>query len=396
MLSTNALHVHSGYGIQSRLLAHRLRAAGHEVAVAAFYGLRGAILDIDGFRHYPAGRLEYNADVIEDHCAHYGADVLITICDLIHQDPAATARLRARGMQVLHWIPVDCEPLSILDDANLRAGGGTPVAMSRFGERVLREAGHDPLYIPHCVDTSVFAPADDAERAARRADTGLAGKFVVAMNAMNKDSVRKGFFEAYEGFAAFARRCPDSVLLLHSEMASSSFDHGEAVALAGIGSRVMMMGGQHGEQPDYVIKTGGFTSADMAAWYGRADVYLCTSWGEAFCVPLVEAQACGVPVIGTNCSAVTEHARGGWLVDSEPKYNPVHKRRWRAPVIRAVTAALLRAHAAWSGPAYGRRRQQARAYAAGYDADAVFAQHWVPALAMLEAGRFRIDDKTST
>lgn len=373
-IDTNALHAHTAYAIQARHLARRLRDDGHQVAIFAFYGVRGAILNIDGFPHYPAGRLEYNADVIEQHCADWQTDVLITLCDLAHQDPAAFARLRAAGVKVLHWVPVDCEPLSVLDEAVLKIGGGTPVAMSRFGERMLAGAGLVPLYAPHCVDTDLFRPVDGGRDEMREA-AGVGQRFAVAINAMSKDSIRKGFFEAYEGFAAFHVKHPKSVILLHSEQEGSQFDHAEFAQLAGIASAFIV-------SEDYKIKTGRLDDQYMAQWTNLADVYLCASWGEGFGVPVVEAQACGVPVIATDCSALTELVQPGtgWRVPSELKPNPLHKRRWRAPWIKGITQALESAHRAWEhgGSAWAQRQSRAREFALAYDADAVYAEYWRP------------------
>ncbi len=96
-LSAPALHVQSGYGIQARQLAHRLKDAGHQVAVLAFQGHSGTILNIEGITHYPAGKAQFNVDVAEAWCAHFGADVLITISDLGNQDPASSPRCQRRS-----------------------------------------------------------------------------------------------------------------------------------------------------------------------------------------------------------------------------------------------------------------------------------------------------------
>jgi glycosyltransferase involved in cell wall biosynthesis len=131
----------------------------------------------------------------------------------------------------------------------------------------------------------------------------------------------------------------------------------------------------------------------MSAWYNAADVYLCPSWAEGFGVPLIESQACGLPVIGTDCSAVTELVRPGtgWRVPGEAKENPLHKSEWRAPWISGITQALAKAHLAWQrgGSAWASRQRGARQFAAGYDAAVVYDAYWRPLLARLEAGDFK-------
>lgn len=382
-ISTNALHCSTGYGIQARHLAVRLRDAGHDVAVFANYGVKGAILTIGGFPHYPSGKLEYNADVIESHVAHWGADVLIALADVAHQDPATTARIRGRGVQVLHWMPVDCDPLSTLDETILRLGGGTPVAMSRFGERMLRAKGFDPLYAPHCVDTAIFAPMPAGARKEARAARGLDSKFTVAINAMNKDILRKGFFEAYRAFAPFHAKHPDSRILLHTDL-DGRFDHEEEIVQLGLQKAVLTT-------EDYLIKIGALDEAFMAEWCNLADVGFMPSWGEGFGVPAIEYQACGLPVIATDCSALTELVRPGtgWRVAGEPKYQPLHKRAWVAPSIEGLTRALTQAYTAWKGPAWKVRQHKARTFAEAYDAGRVFGEYWRPVLARLEAGEFK-------
>ena len=48
---------------------------------------------------------------------------------------------------------------------------------------------------------------------------------------------------------------------------------------------------------------GGLVQAsDLKDWYGALDVLSCCSFGEGFGLPIMEAQACGVPVITTRAS----------------------------------------------------------------------------------------------
>ena len=57
---------------------------------------------------------------------------------------------------------------------------------------------------------------------------------------------------------------------------------------------------------DVVEFTGPVDDAELAAWYRRASVFLCLSEHEGFCVPVVEAMAAGLPVIGFRAAAVDD------------------------------------------------------------------------------------------
>lgn len=398
-LSAPALHIGSGYAVQARHLAHSLKDAGHDVAVLAFQGHSGAIMNFEGIPHYPSGKAQFNVDVAEAWCAHFGAEVLITISDLGNQDPAVWARLRARGVQVLHWVPVDTSEggalpaLSVNDHAMLTLGGGQPIAMSRSGERIMRAAGHDPVYVPHGIDTTVFAPREMTR------PEHLEGKFIVAANAMYKDIYRKGFFELYGAYAAFHAKHPKSHLLVHSLTGyGPDYDHDDLCRYWGLDGKSVSF-------TDEDVILAGLVSAEvLAGWYRLADVYVCASWGEGFGIPVIEAQACGVPVIGTDASATTELVplAAGWTVKSEPKWNPVHRRAWRAPSIAGIEEALADAYRLWRGPSresWRRRCERSRGFALGYDTDRVWDEYWAPVVKRIEAGDFRApkeDDRVTS
>jgi hypothetical protein len=83
------------------------------------------------------------------------ADILLTLCDLFGLFPCSQ---QLAGRKIIHWLPVDCEPMGERDIATLRNTGGIPVCMSKFGTEQIRREGFEPLYVPHGVDTEIFKP----------------------------------------------------------------------------------------------------------------------------------------------------------------------------------------------------------------------------------------------
>lgn len=80
---------------------------------------------------------------------------------------------------------------------------------------------------------------------------------------------------------------------------------------------------------DDVIFTGHIPFDQILAYYRIADVLLCLSEHEGFCVPLVEAMYFGVPIIAYDSTAVGETLGGSGLLlqEKEPKVvaEAVHK-----------------------------------------------------------------------
>ena len=65
---------------------------------------------------------------------------------------------------------------------------------------------------------------------------------------------------------------------------------------------------------DYVIFPGHISFAAILAYYRLADVFVCMSEHEGFCVPLVEAMYFGLPVVAYASTAVPETLGGGGLL----------------------------------------------------------------------------------
>ena len=391
LLHGNPPDAHSGYGVQLGLLGPRLAALGHEVAYSAntrvnlpattwksgvpMPGRPGATVH----PVYSAGIMEYGVDSLPGHYADFGADLLILLCDVWEFDPATIAGLRTAA-----WLPVDCDPLSAGDRRFLEAANVTPIAMSRHGQRMLEQAGRLAKYVPHGLDVDIYKPGD---RSAARAALGLGDQtFAVGINAQNVE--RKALVQSLAGFAAFHRAHPDSVLFLHSTTVPwpAGGGGGQAAYLPGVLESLGLTPESVRIESHYDIVTCRIPAARMAAWYNALDVLLAASMGEGFGVPVIEALACGTPVIGTRCSTMPELIPNavGWLVGGIDVWKDRHQAWWTLPDPRQISSALGKALA--SAQHGGARRKACAEWGAQFDADRIVSDCWAPLLKEIEAG----------
>jgi len=309
-------------------------------------------------------------------------DLVITLMDVWVLDAGQIRELReTHGVPVAHWMPVDCDPLSAMDERYLRESGGIPIAMSRYGQRKLREAGFDALYVPHAINTrTVFTP-DGRDEA--RASMGIGDQFVVGINAANKDAIRKGFFEQFEAFRRFRVRHPEALLLVHALTRAP-----QALDLQAMAQRLGILDSiRFADQ--YAYMTGMITPEMMAHWMKACDVGSNCAYGEGFGLANIEFPACGTPPVVTAATAMSELRGAGWAVPGERFWNSAHAAAWFRPSIPAITRAY---ETAWREREEGTaeaRRKAAREFAIQYDSETVLREHWVPALdAIMErAGR---------
>lgn len=361
----------TGYGVQTRLFAPRLRALGHDVALATKYGLQGGLLKFAGCQVYPNGRDEYSQDVLAAHSRHFGADVTVTLCDAAPLQP----RLY-RGMRWVAWFPVDTEPLP--DEVfTVARQSFLPIVFSRFGERVAREAGLDVRYAPLGVDTSVFRPQDKA--GAREALGIPADRYVVGMVADNKDPHdRKAFCAQIAAFEVLKSEHPDALLYLHTNSGAD----GRGLDLVALCGHFGLSVGRDVVFCDQYLQLVGYPDHLMAKLYASFDVLLAASSWEGFGVPLIEAQACGTPVITGYWGATAELAIHGCPLDDSDTEPRVHPTRGpiRQPRTGAVVDALLSMYGA---PATDQQRLHGL-IARQYACDHIAEHYWGPLLAEIE------------
>ena len=66
-----------------------------------------------------------------------------------------------------------------------------------------------------------------------------------------------------------------------------------------------------------VNMTGAVSASALSAYFASADVFVCASDHEGFCVPLVEAMGKGIPVVAYDAAAVGETVGGAGLLVSD-------------------------------------------------------------------------------
>jgi L-malate glycosyltransferase len=96
---------------------------------------------------------------------------------------------------------------------------------------------------------------------------------------------------------------------------------------------------------DAVTLTGSVSSGALVAHYAAADVFVCLSRHEGFCVPLLEAMHHGVPIVALRATAVPETLAGAGLVldDDDPvTVAAAVDRVQRDPGVRAALVAAGR------------------------------------------------------
>ncbi len=392
LIHGNAPTAKTGYGIQIAQLVHALKDDGHDPACSSTYGIQGGVEKWGDIRVYGCGYDVNSNDRIHMHANHWFGDDPGWIITLI--DVWAMKNPLLDEYNVAAWVPID-HFTAVGPQANVREffdrTKAVPIAMSRFGEHLLQRAGYDPVYIPLSVDTQVFKPTPVLPNGQQWRELMQIpdDAYVVGMVAMNKgwSKDRKGFNEAFWAFALFEQEHPDAYLYIHADApgGAEGIDLKELAVHAGIPPhKVLWAGG--GNQYGYYL---GYTAEMMAGTYTAMDVLLAPSHGEGFCVPLIEAMACGTPVVAAEFSAQTELVPEGcgWLVAGQPEWDAAHNAFYKVPLIHDVIDKLVDAFdadRAAMAPA-------CIAFAGQFDVQTVYDTYWRPFIASLTTDTTKLE-----
>jgi len=359
----------TGYGTQTLEVCTRLKADGHEVGIIANYGLNAASIEWEGFPIFPGGKDGYSNDIAPAHHQVWRGDWLITLYDVW-----PLKRAYFPDERIASWVPVDHQPIP--PDVAKWCKTVRPIAMSRFGERMLKAEGIDSTYIPHSINTRTFHPQGKAMRS--RLDVPD-DAFLVMVAAANQGVTppRKAWPEMFTAMSFFMRDHPDTYFYLHTDrIGIGGLDLPLLARATGLPQERLRWADA------YALASGNISQSDLSAMYSAADVLLASSMGEGFGIPTIEAQASGTPVIVSDFSAQPELCASGWLVRGQPYWDPAQAAFFLTPFVSEIIARLRDAYAARDDSTFA---DAAVAKAAQYDSDLVFARYWRPFIRELEA-----------
>jgi len=160
-----------------------------------------------------------------------------------------------------------------------------------------RAAAEQATILPNCVDLSVFTPGEKDRELERR--YGLKGaKVVMTLGRLEPRDRYKGFDEVIELLPRLAERFPDVKYL---------------VVGGGLDRERLERKALDFDVADRVVFAGQILERQKVAHYRLADAFVMTSAGEGFGIVLIEAAACGLPVVGSNADGSQEALQGGRL-----------------------------------------------------------------------------------
>ncbi|MBV9848274.1 MAG: glycosyltransferase family 4 protein [Armatimonadetes bacterium] len=217
-----------------------------------------------------------------------------------------------------------------------RTAGAVVTVSQSARDSIVRGLGLPPerVHVTHEAAGPRFRPVADADALARvRLKYDLPGPFLLAMGSADPRKNVAGLLRAYAALPpARQELCPLAVVWANPHLAPSLAD---LAATLGVGARLRFLQGVE--------------DADLVLLYNAATLFVFPSHHEGFGLPLLEAMACGTPVVAADNSSLPEIAGdAALLIDShdDAALTAALARALADPDLRADMAAKGRAQAA--------------------------------------------------
>jgi len=378
---SNAPHCNSGYGVVTSEVCKRIAKGSTfptkwdkpvDLAIFAYWGLKGGMNNWNGILVYPNDPEDYGNKLAEMYYKEFNADVLISLMDVWVLDQKVFRRF--------NWVPyfpidhMEVPPI-VMSHLTSRVYA---ITMSKFGHKKALEKGIDNTYVPHGVDTKAYCPNHKYRRTLRDSIGIKDDDFVVGSVASNIGE-RKNWEAMIEVFAEFHKRHRNTRFLAYTQPRHKA-------GLRNIPEYVKSLGlDDCFHFPPTTMLFRGAVQPEMSALYNAMDVFLLLSKGEGFGIPILEAQACGVPVIVTDFTSMTELCASKWLVEVERLEWSYQSTRRAVADRQSALDRLEQAYWMWEEGHYQDKRAEARQFALQYDWDKIVPEYWIPCLSKIES-----------
>ncbi|MDH4393019.1 MAG: glycosyltransferase [Aquabacterium sp.] len=238
------------------------------------------------------------------------ADLVYRISGPIQAPPAPGLRAMAMTFAVTEF---GLDPRSFADPQatpqDYTRGRNLVVTPSRWSRDRLLDYGFPETgvrVVGHGVDTTAFYPLSTADRQLNRSNLGFDADDLVFLN-VGAPSWNKGVDLVVEAFARVHRQRPRTRLILK-----------DASRMYGVSceSIITDMAARHPELVCDTLRTaitvvpGNLSQAELRLLYGVSDWYVSPYRAEGFNLPVLEALACGKPVIVSSGGATDDFCHG--------------------------------------------------------------------------------------
>ena len=134
--------------------------------------------------------------------------------------------------------------------------------------------------------------------------------------------------------------------------------------------------------PEHLPQMVGIPDFEMAKLYSYFDVLVNASRREGFCIPVMEAQACGIPVIASDSSALPEIVKDhGWLVKmGDIVFTP---KGWKGQRVDREDLGKKIEEAYFNREQHKIYSQESLKFSQQYDWDKIVKEQWLPLLKKL-------------
>lgn len=153
---------------------------------------------------------------------------------------------------------------------------------------------HQSMTVAHCGVESHFAPAVQcaSPQSSLLNDYGITRPYVMTASPFESRKNIEGLIAGFASMSASVRNAHQLVLLGRMDAFARKY--------------LVDLAQDEGLAVDTLVFPGFVPDSDLPSLYHGASVFAFPSFSEGFGLPLLEAMACGTPVVGSNCTSIPE------------------------------------------------------------------------------------------
>jgi len=321
----------TGLGKTARYLLRGLKERGYEIGVANPQ-FAGYPIEIEGMRHYPLVDFSLIGAFFDD----FKPDLVFAWGpNWVEPYRRVASICSAENLNLLWMVTLEFGTVS-LDLLMSLVGANKVATTSLFAAKILSKHNIDAAHVPLGCDHSIYRPVNPKPKFEGYED-------FFAFGTVQRNTLRKELSVVLKAYSMLPQIVKDeSIFYLHTlpfeeNLGQVGWNIPELVMRFGIAGNVLM--------PSLASsKYLGLPEDEMCKIYNALDVYLSISSGEGFCLPLLEAMACGTPVIVSKNTSQPEVVEDAGLYAEcfdDPEYTAESFTIWHTKT-KSVKKQMLR------------------------------------------------------